>query len=317
MQGTELTTTYSFVTIIVMAEQEKRNSYISFQNNKRKHSSTENLKQPHNNDKLIDTKASDITLTELNQLNTESDNKLVDVVIVDDDSKGVISEEPRKRSAVSFADDVVGGCDDVGVRGVGVNPRPTRVHFSEGGDPLRKSSKNSSIDVYEKTCLEILEQQGKGIQDTEFGSGFISAAIRPKDLKIGGVSHNPTGVKTIQHGPYLPQATLGPQTTIKPQHHRLSYMQCDSSSSGGGITSPTKFREYHPSALLSIDCEQQIKQQQRRSSSCPALAIEAAASIAAGSAVQPVSSSNQQTIQMNPESQVMAFYPLKDIFVNN
>ncbi len=268
-----------------MAEEEnKRNSCISFYNNpkQRKHS---NNKQLFDNDNLKDNSSSAGTgtanksdgVTELNEKNVVCDNKsaaLLDVVIdtIDDnDDNKLTSDERRKRSTAS-----AGGGGGAGSRMT--SPRPQRVHFSdEDSDGFSRSSRHSSgVDLrQEKSSSPFYPSNVHGSSSAVQGQGPV---MRPKDLKLAGISQNPTGVKSLVgvgggscYHHIQGQAPLNASAipVVKPQHHRFSYMHCDTthytcSPLGGvgvgvgdaGYHQHNTSREHHPATVLYSDCAQ-------------------------------------------------------------
>ena len=259
-----------------MAEEEnKRNSCISFYNNpkQRKHS---NNKQLFDNDNLKDNSSSagankSDGVTELNEKNVVCDKSaaLLDVVIdtIDDNDDKLTSDERRKRSTAS-----AGG----GAGSRMTSPRPQRVHFSdEDSDGFSRSSRHSSgVDLRQEKSSSPFYPSSVGSSSAVQGQGPV---MRPKDLKLAGISQNPTGVKSLvgvgggscyhhiqNQGPLNASAI----PIVKPQHHRFSYMHCDSSHytcsplgggvgvGGAGLHQHNTSREHHPATVLYSDCAQ-------------------------------------------------------------
>ena len=260
-----------------MAEEEnKRNSCISFYNNpkQRKHS---NNKQLFDNDNLKDNSSSagankSDGVTELNEKNVVCDKSaaLLDVVIdtIDDNDDKLTSDERRKRSTASAG----GG----GAGSRMTSPRPQRVHFSdEDSDGFSRSSRHSSgVDLRQEKSSSPFYPSSVGSSSAVQGQGPV---MRPKDLKLAGISQNPTGVKSLvgvgggscyhhiqNQGPLNASAI----PIVKPQHHRFSYMHCDSSHytcsplgggvgvGGAGLHQHNTSREHHPATVLYSDCAQ-------------------------------------------------------------
>ena len=259
-----------------MAEEEnKRNSCISFYNNpkQRKHS---NNKQLFDNDNLKDNSSSagankSDGVTELNEKNVVCDKSaaLLDVVIdtIDDNDDKLTSDERRKRSTAS-----AGG----GAGSRMTSPRPQRVHFSdEDSDGFSRSSRHSSgVDLRQEKSSSPFYPSSVGSSSAVQGQGPV---MRPKDLKLAGISQNPTGVKSLvgvgggscyhhiqNQGPLNASAI----PIVKPQHHRFSYMHCDSSHytcspldggvgvGGAGLHQHNTSREHHPATVLYSDYAQ-------------------------------------------------------------
>ena len=251
-----------------MAEEEnKRNSCISFYNNpKRKHS---NNKQLFDNDNLNDNSSTGANksdgVTKLNEKNVVCDKSaaLLDVVIdtIDDNDDKLTSDERRKRSTASAGV----GCGGTGSRMT--SPRPQRVHFSdEDSDGLSRSSRHSS-------CVDLRQEKSSSpFSPSNVGSSSVQGqgpVMRPKDLKLAGISQNPTGVKSLVGGGSCyhhiqNQAPLNRSSIpiVKPQHHRFSYMHCDThytcspTGVGAGHHQHNTSREHHPATVLYSDCAQ-------------------------------------------------------------